>query len=194
MSLPFRTLRDAMLGGLTGDAEHTEAARPRLMLDMLSDWLPYRVWDPRHQLYLNARSKGFVLGVTPLIGADERTAETDDRQTLSPHCEHVQQHIRFVARERAELQRDRGTDQLSRGSPRRGDRPSSRKSGLLLLQPQHVRQPQPQPSLSRMGPCRDGSEPRLLRQRPVRRHSLPAQPTRPSTAGEICRKLCGTWA
>jgi conjugal transfer ATP-binding protein TraC len=64
-----------MLGGLTGDAEHTEAARPRLMLDMLSDWLPYRVWDPRHRLYLNARSKGFVLGVTPLIGADERTAE-----------------------------------------------------------------------------------------------------------------------
>ncbi|WP_421837574.1 type IV secretion system protein TraC [Novosphingobium sp.] len=75
MSLSFRTLRDAMLGGLTGDAEHTEAARPRLMLDVLSDWLPYRVWDPRHRLYLNARSKGFVLGVTPLIGADERTAE-----------------------------------------------------------------------------------------------------------------------
>ncbi|WP_072383665.1 type IV secretion system protein TraC [Novosphingobium sp. NDB2Meth1] len=75
MSLSFRTLRDAMLGGLTGDAEQTEAARPRLMLDMLSDWLPYRVWDPRHRLYLNARSKGFVLGVTPLIGADERTAE-----------------------------------------------------------------------------------------------------------------------
>jgi conjugal transfer ATP-binding protein TraC len=75
VSLSFRTLRDAMLGGLTGDAEHTEAARPRLMLDMLSDWLPYRVWDPRHRLYLNARSKGFVLGVTPLIGADERTAE-----------------------------------------------------------------------------------------------------------------------
>nr|WP_255630956.1 type IV secretion system protein TraC [Novosphingobium sp. FKTRR1] len=64
-----------MLGVLTGDAEQTEAARPRLMLDMLSDWLPYRVWDPRHRLYLNARSKGFVLGVTPLIGADERTAE-----------------------------------------------------------------------------------------------------------------------
>lgn len=75
MSLSFRTLRDAMLGGLTGDAEQTEAARPRLMLDMLSDWLPYRVWDPRHRIYLNARSKGFVLGVTPLIGADERTAE-----------------------------------------------------------------------------------------------------------------------
>ena len=75
MSLSFRTLRDAMLGGLTGDAEQTEAARPRLMLDMLADWLPYRVWDPRHRLYLNARSKGFVLGVTPLIGADERTAE-----------------------------------------------------------------------------------------------------------------------
>ena len=75
MSLSFRTLRDALLGGLAGDAEHTDAARPHLLLDMLSDWLPYRVWDPRHRLYLNARSKGFVLGVTPLIGADERTGE-----------------------------------------------------------------------------------------------------------------------
>jgi conjugal transfer ATP-binding protein TraC len=48
---------------------------PALMLDMLSDWLPYRVYDPASRLYVNARSKGFVLGVTPLIGADERTGE-----------------------------------------------------------------------------------------------------------------------
>ena len=45
------------------------------MVDMLSDWLPYRVYDPATRLYLNARSKGFVLSVTPLIGADERTGE-----------------------------------------------------------------------------------------------------------------------
>jgi conjugal transfer ATP-binding protein TraC len=42
---------------------------------MLSDWLPYRVYDPASRLYFNARSKGFVLSVTPLIGADERTGE-----------------------------------------------------------------------------------------------------------------------
>ena len=44
-------------------------------LDMLSDWLPYRVYDEGAKLYRNARSKGFVLEVTPLIGADERTGE-----------------------------------------------------------------------------------------------------------------------
>jgi conjugal transfer ATP-binding protein TraC len=42
---------------------------------MLSDWLPYRVFDESAGLYRNARSKGFILEVTPLIGADERTGE-----------------------------------------------------------------------------------------------------------------------
>ena len=75
MTLSLRALRDRLLAGLLGDAEQTEAGRPMLMLDMLSDWLPYRVYDPASRLYVNARSKGFVLGVTPLIGADERTGE-----------------------------------------------------------------------------------------------------------------------
>ena len=75
MALSLRALRDRLLAGLLGDAEQTEAGRPMLMLDMLSDWLPYRVYDPASRLYVNARSKGFVLGVTPLIGADERTGE-----------------------------------------------------------------------------------------------------------------------
>ncbi len=66
---------DRVLAGLLGDAEHSEPARPALMIDQLSDWLPYRVYDPSNRLYLNARSKGFVLSVTPLIGADERTGE-----------------------------------------------------------------------------------------------------------------------
>ena len=75
MALSIGTLADRVLTGLLGDAEHGEAARPALMLDMLSDWLPYRVFDPASRLYVNARSKGFVLAVTPLIGADERTGE-----------------------------------------------------------------------------------------------------------------------
>ena len=75
MALSLRALRDRLLAGLLGDAEQAEAVRPMLMLDMLSDWLPYRVYDPTSRLYVNARSKGFVLGVTPLIGADERTGE-----------------------------------------------------------------------------------------------------------------------
>jgi len=75
MALSIGALADRVLTGLLGDAEHGEAARPALMLDMLSDWLPYRVFDPANRLYVNARSKGFVLAVTPLIGADERTGE-----------------------------------------------------------------------------------------------------------------------
>ena len=75
MAQTFKTIADRILAGLLGDAEHAEAARAPLMLDMLSDWLPYRVYDPASRLYINARSKGFVLSVTPLIGADERTGE-----------------------------------------------------------------------------------------------------------------------
>ena len=75
MALSLNRLRDRLLAGLLGDAEQAEAGRPTLGLDMLCDWLPYRVYDPAQRLYVNARSKGFILGVTPLIGADERTGE-----------------------------------------------------------------------------------------------------------------------
>lgn len=75
MTMGFTSLKSRILEGLLGDAEEVEPPRGGLLLEMLSDWLPYRVFDARSRLYLNARSKGFVLGVTPLIGADERTAE-----------------------------------------------------------------------------------------------------------------------
>ena len=75
MAEKLKTIVDRLLTGLLGDAEHAEHDRPALMLDLLSDWLPYRVYDPASRLYFNARSKGFVLEVTPLIGADERTGE-----------------------------------------------------------------------------------------------------------------------
>jgi conjugal transfer ATP-binding protein TraC len=75
MSLSFATLKSGLLTGLLGDADAPEAARPALALDMLSDYLPYRVFDPASRLYLNAGSRGFILNVAPLIGADERTGE-----------------------------------------------------------------------------------------------------------------------
>lgn len=75
MAQRLNMIMDRVLAGLLGDAEHSEPARPALMIDQLSDWLPYRVYDPTNRLYLNARSTGFVLSVTPLIGADERTGE-----------------------------------------------------------------------------------------------------------------------
>nr|WP_315457994.1 type IV secretion system protein TraC [uncultured Sphingorhabdus sp.] len=75
MGISFRTLKDSLLTGLLGDAEQAENGRPAFMLDMLSDWLPYRVFDTNNRLYFNSGSKGFILSVTPLIGADERTGE-----------------------------------------------------------------------------------------------------------------------
>ncbi len=75
MSLSFRTLSQAMMRGLFGDTEGGEAARPVLGLDMLSSFLPYRVYEPGSKLYLNARSTGFVLNVAPLVGADDRVGD-----------------------------------------------------------------------------------------------------------------------
>ena len=75
MNLSLSSARDALLAGLFGDAKKADHAQPRFALDMLSDWLPYRVYDEGPGLYCNAHSKGFVLEVTPLIGADERTGE-----------------------------------------------------------------------------------------------------------------------
>ena len=60
MSLSFANLRHALSAGLLGDAQDEDAARPAPMLDMLSAYLPYRVYDPTARLYLNARSAGFI--------------------------------------------------------------------------------------------------------------------------------------
>ena len=75
MNLSFRTLYDTLSRGLFGDADAQEAARPVIGLDMLSSFLPYRVYEPATRLYLNARTKGFVLTVAPMAGADERTCD-----------------------------------------------------------------------------------------------------------------------
>ena len=75
MNFSFASARDQLLSGLFGDASAPDHGRPSLALDMLSDWLPYRVFDPGPRLYRNARSKGFILSAAPLIGADERTGE-----------------------------------------------------------------------------------------------------------------------
>ncbi|MBK8631893.1 MAG: type IV secretion system protein TraC [Sphingomonadales bacterium] len=52
-----------------------EKTRQSGFVPMLSHWLPYRTFDPRKGIYHNANSKGFVLELTPLIGADERTGD-----------------------------------------------------------------------------------------------------------------------
>lgn len=75
MSLSMSHARIKLLSWLFDDNQITEHPKPCITLDMLSDWLPYRVFDSGPRLYKNARSKGFILSAAPLIGADERTGE-----------------------------------------------------------------------------------------------------------------------
>ncbi|ATW03263.1 MAG: type IV secretion system protein TraC [Parasphingorhabdus sp.] len=75
MTLSLAKARSALLTGLFSDTASPDAPRPHLAIDMLSNWLPYRAFDEGTRLYCNARSKGFILDVTPLIGADERSGE-----------------------------------------------------------------------------------------------------------------------
>lgn len=42
---------------------------------MLAHWLPYRSYDPKTGIFYNSASRGFVIEVSPLVGADERTGE-----------------------------------------------------------------------------------------------------------------------
>ena len=66
---------DGLIGDLMGGPRKVEKAPASAAPPMLAHWLPYRSFDPRTGLYYNSASRGFILEVSPLIGADERTAE-----------------------------------------------------------------------------------------------------------------------
>lgn len=63
MTLSFTAARDALSRGLFADTATPEKPRGHFGLDMLSDWLPYRVYDEGAKLYRNARSKRYVIEV-----------------------------------------------------------------------------------------------------------------------------------
>tara|TARA_R110001606_G_scaffold233942_1_gene381552 strand:- start:50567 stop:53161 length:2595 start_codon:yes stop_codon:yes gene_type:complete len=62
-----------------GDRAEEQAApkyRPKGMeAPMLGNWLPYRSYDEEKELFFNTESVGFVMELTPLLGADERIGE-----------------------------------------------------------------------------------------------------------------------
>jgi conjugal transfer ATP-binding protein TraC len=60
---------------IMGDRAEPELDRPPLGLDMLSSFLPWRVYDDQHRLFVNRQSSGFVLEIPPLVGADDRTGD-----------------------------------------------------------------------------------------------------------------------
>lgn len=66
---------DHLIADLFGGPRKVEKAPPQAAIPMLAHWLPYRSYDPRNQLYYNNASRGFIIEISPLVGADERTSE-----------------------------------------------------------------------------------------------------------------------
>jgi conjugal transfer ATP-binding protein TraC len=60
---------------VTGDAEQPEALRRAADVPMLSSFLGYRAYSAPEQIFHLTRSKGFILELAPLMGADERIGD-----------------------------------------------------------------------------------------------------------------------
>ena len=60
---------------MLGDTRGTDEGTPAFDAPMLSNWLPYRSYDQRHDIFYQTNSIGFALELAPLMGADERTGE-----------------------------------------------------------------------------------------------------------------------
>src|SRR3546814_18115274 len=65
---------DKLLGDLLGGPRKVDKAVPSTSIPMFADWLPYRSFDPKTALYYNSASRGFILEVSRLVGADDQTS------------------------------------------------------------------------------------------------------------------------
>ncbi len=66
---------DKIIAGILGGPKQVEAPRPDASIPMLAAWLPYRSYDPKSKIYYNSGSRGFIVEMAPLVGADERTSD-----------------------------------------------------------------------------------------------------------------------
>ena len=66
---------ERVMAGLFGRMARPDAERPALGVPMLADWLPYRSYDAKSGIFYNSASRGFVLEMAPMVGADERSGE-----------------------------------------------------------------------------------------------------------------------
>lgn len=60
---------------LLGDDRAPDEGTPGHGAPMLAQWLPYRSYDRKNEIFYQTNSIGFTLEVAPLVGADERTGE-----------------------------------------------------------------------------------------------------------------------
>lgn len=59
---------------LLGDDRAPDEGTPGHGAPMLAQWLPYRSFDRKTEIFYQTNSIGFTLEVAPLVGADERSA------------------------------------------------------------------------------------------------------------------------
>ena len=67
--------KTGFIARLLGDTRAPDQGTPSHGAPMLSQWLPYRSYDARHDLFYQTDSIAFALELAPLMGADERTGE-----------------------------------------------------------------------------------------------------------------------
>ena len=75
---------------VTGDDQTPERRPGAREVPMLANFLGYRAYNPTEQLFHLTRSKGFILELAPLIGADERISDILNSifsDVLLPGCE-----------------------------------------------------------------------------------------------------------
>lgn len=64
-----------LLERVFGDATAPDQAARSHGVPMLAQWLPYRSYDAKHQVFYNTDSIAFAIEIAPLLGADERTGD-----------------------------------------------------------------------------------------------------------------------
>ena len=67
-----REMLNKLIGDLFGDSGRADRMRPALDANFIADILPYRVYDKRRKLFFNRASTGFVIEISPFLGADEK--------------------------------------------------------------------------------------------------------------------------
>lgn len=67
--------KTGFIARLLGDTHGPDAGTPSHGAPMLGQWLPYRSYDKRKEIFYQTDSIAFAIEIAPLMGADERTAE-----------------------------------------------------------------------------------------------------------------------
>ena len=67
--------KQGFIARLLGDERAPDQGTPSHGVPMLAQWLPYRSFDRKTEIFHQTDSIAFALEVAPLVGADERTGE-----------------------------------------------------------------------------------------------------------------------